>query len=102
MKRREYYPPGTSHQNGEHCGHPAQTELERYYSKKCLLDAGHEGKHNFSANWNAHVEVEMLYNTVSVEFRSWHDNRALDVHNKAEADALLAFLRRTFDDWLEN
>lgn len=104
LMKRTYYPADTSPQDGPHCDFETDSEFfRRWYSSTCLLSPGHEGEHNYSANWNAHIEVEKTFvGGVEVAFRSWHDNRRpLVVHSKAEAEEILSFLRQAFEDLLD-
>lgn len=94
-----YYPPDTAPQRGPHCGHETANEFERrWYSATCLLAPGHDGDHNYSANWNAHVDANPERDGVTIAFRSWHDSRGMRVRSREDADKLLGFLTAVLDE----
>jgi hypothetical protein len=94
-----YYPPGSAPSAGRHCDHESNYASDRIYDNGlCKLLPGHDGDHNVTANWNAHVEVRPTTTGVEVAFQSWHDSRGLHVRTRKEADQLLAFLAQQFNE----
>ena len=95
--RRDYYPPNTPRESDPKCGASVGV-MDQWFPGGCKLSPFHDGAHDASGNWRAHVEVSSGVAGVEIEFRSWHDSRVLTVRSQAEADALLKFLAESFDE----